>query len=156
MWHGHDHVHNQRHWPADLHNTTPAPLSFRRPTNAYLSRTASVHKRATPHSPWARQRIPAPPRPLASRDRLVRRRPRIWAPAVLCGSRQAGRNASQRPPPPFLPVRGGFGRGAKMHETRVAHSERAPAALYAQLNRRQSLRSRVGRPIRFGGRCESR
>ena len=43
-----------------------------------------------------------------------------------------------------------------MHETRVAHSERAPAALYAQLNRRQSLRSRVGRPIRFGGSCESR
>ena len=38
-----------------------------------------------------------------------------------------------------------------MHETRVAHSERAPAALYAQLNRRQSLRSRVGRPIRLVG-----
>ena len=33
----------------------------------------------------------------------------------------------------------------------LRHSERAPAALYAQLNRRQSLRSRVGRPIRLVG-----
>ena len=75
-------------------------------------------------------------------------------PHVDC-AKQAGRPPNPRNNP-FLPVEGGFGRWRKWHESLLAQSEQAIPLLQVQTNRRTPLRSRVGRPIRFGGNCESR
>ena len=75
-------------------------------------------------------------------------------PHVDC-AKQAGRPPNPRNNP-FLPVEGGFGRWRKWHESLLAQSEQAIPLLHVQTNRRTPLRSRVGRPIRFGGNCESR